>query len=182
MRDSEIRIGGEVFARIPGQVAEAFFATVSYRLEPQGWGTRFPAVMNELYGGRLSAGRVVVALRELESIENELRALPVEKVVWDFQDLRRRDDAGQAVNHAAENTQEYFVSSRNVPLTVELKSALGFSATKKNELRMRTVGSGSERLKGLLWVLFGAAWLVVGYRYFPNWILQPAGGAFRAKS
>jgi hypothetical protein len=74
MRDSEIRIGGEVFARISGRVTEAFFATVSYRLGPRGWGTRFPAVLNDLYGGRLSAKRVSVALRELETIENELRA------------------------------------------------------------------------------------------------------------
>jgi len=31
----------------------------------------------------------------------------VEKVMWDFQDLRPRDDAGQAVNDPAENAQEY---------------------------------------------------------------------------
>jgi len=107
MRDSEIRIGGEVFARISGRVTEAFFATVSYRLEPRG-GERvsLPFSMTFMADGFRRSGCLWLcgSWRRLKmSCERD----SVEKVMWDFQDLRPRDDAGQAVNDPAENAQEY---------------------------------------------------------------------------
>jgi hypothetical protein len=36
----------------------SFFSTIAYQLEPEGWGSRFPALMNELYAGRRAGDRV----------------------------------------------------------------------------------------------------------------------------
>lgn len=40
----------------------AFFSTVCFRLENNKWGSRFPRLMNDLYGGRLRCRRVRRAL------------------------------------------------------------------------------------------------------------------------
>ncbi|HVF04588.1 MAG TPA: Imm70 family immunity protein [Frankiaceae bacterium] len=61
----------------------AFFSTIAVRLEPQGWGSRFPALMNELYQGELSPERVESALSELMLARRELSFLPASRMVWD---------------------------------------------------------------------------------------------------
>jgi Immunity protein 70 len=33
----------------------SFFSTIAYRLEPNGWGSRFPALMMDLYTSEISA-------------------------------------------------------------------------------------------------------------------------------
>ena len=43
----------------------AFFSTISGNLEPNGWGSRFPAIMNKLYQGSISALEVTAAIEEL---------------------------------------------------------------------------------------------------------------------
>jgi hypothetical protein len=61
----------------------AFFSTISVRLEPLGWGTRFPALMNELYEGELPPNRVETALSELLLARRELSVLAPDRVVLD---------------------------------------------------------------------------------------------------
>jgi hypothetical protein len=65
----------------------AFFSTVRARLETEGWGSRFPIVMNELYFGELAPERAPAALAELDQIREELRGLPASALVWDAEDL-----------------------------------------------------------------------------------------------
>ena len=61
----------------------AFFSTIAVRLEPLGWGTRFPALMNDLYEGELAADRVETALSELMLARRELSFLPADRMVFD---------------------------------------------------------------------------------------------------
>jgi hypothetical protein len=41
----------------------AFFSTIGARLEPDGWGTRFPVLMRELYSGELAGEAIAYAGR-----------------------------------------------------------------------------------------------------------------------
>ena len=76
-------IGGEDFW------LHSFFSTIAYRLEPDGWGSRFPALMNELYVGRLPLERVPEPRAELETIRSDLQQLPPDARVFDYEEPDR---------------------------------------------------------------------------------------------
>lgn len=63
---------------------DSFFSTIAYQLEVEGWGTRFPALMKELYAGRLPAERTGAALEELATIRSELGRLEPQARVFDY--------------------------------------------------------------------------------------------------
>jgi hypothetical protein len=105
----------------PDHVLRALFATISYRLEPDGWATRFPVVLDQLQQGSLDAGRADQALTELEQIEAQLRSLPPDLVVWSLDDLRVRNDSKQPVNHNAKNIYDYFIARDGTPLVHKLR-------------------------------------------------------------
>ncbi len=156
----------------PPHIVEALFATISYRLEPDGRATRFPVVMDSLYPGRLTAQDAPAALLELGHIEAGLKALPPERAVWSFTDLRRMDDSGQPVNHAAKNLYEYFIAEDGEPLLVHIRSALeqGTNVTFDSPERRTSVRSAVAVLT------IGLAWAACGYLFFPNHLLLPHGG------
>lgn len=78
--NSHWEIGGSEFVN-------SFFSTISYHLETDGWGTRFPALLNELYQGSLQAGDSVSALKELAEVKRELSRFPPSEAVWDIENL-----------------------------------------------------------------------------------------------
>lgn len=51
----------------------SFFSTISYHLEPYGWGTKYPYLMKELYNGKLDDKYVMAAIMELEEIRERLK-------------------------------------------------------------------------------------------------------------
>lgn len=63
----------------------SFFSTVAYQLESEGWGSRFPAMMKDLYKGRLPSGRADEALTELAVIRRELDQLRPEARVFEYE-------------------------------------------------------------------------------------------------
>jgi 2,3-bisphosphoglycerate-dependent phosphoglycerate mutase len=67
----------------------SFFSTIAYQVEKEGWGSRFPALVGELYRGRMPAERVPEARRELETIRRELSELPPEARVYDYDEPNR---------------------------------------------------------------------------------------------
>jgi hypothetical protein len=68
----------------------AFFSTISHHLEPAGWGTRYPELMNELYQGRLERVHVEKALEDILDIQQKLTAFPPSAVIWDIENLEAR--------------------------------------------------------------------------------------------
>ena len=62
----------------------SFFSTISYHLEENGWGSRFPELMIDLYNGSLDSTKAEKALAEFEVIRSELSRHSPEKVVWDI--------------------------------------------------------------------------------------------------
>ena len=88
-----LSVGGRSRDLGPEHVVEAMFTTISCRLEPQGRGTRFPALMDDLYAGYLKPGRAAEVLWELQKVEADLRKVPVRDVVWSLANFRQ-DDCG----------------------------------------------------------------------------------------
>ena len=81
-----LAVGDDAWAVGSPDLLHAFFSTISVRLEPLGWGTRFPALMRELYEGTLPVSSVETALSEVLLARRELALLPASRVVWDADD------------------------------------------------------------------------------------------------
>lgn len=94
----------------PGGVLHALFSTIAVRLEAGQWGSRFPLIMNALYGGSLPAEHAKAAMVEMTTIRQELSHVLPALVVWDIEqpDLRPpwADQVGNHVTHLA----HYFVT------------------------------------------------------------------------
>lgn len=142
----------------PDNILRALFATISYRLEPGGWATRFPAVLDHLQQGSLDANRAEQALIELGQIETELRSLSPDRVVWSMDDLRVRNDSRQPVNHNAKNVFDYFVARDGKPLINKLRLIVlecrSQGRTVKVDSRVRRKARWKEKL---MWAGFFVA-------------------------
>jgi 2,3-bisphosphoglycerate-dependent phosphoglycerate mutase len=63
----------------------SFFSTIAYQVEREGWGSRFPALMKELYVGRLPRERVLQAREEVKQIREELDRLAPEARIYAYE-------------------------------------------------------------------------------------------------
>jgi 2,3-bisphosphoglycerate-dependent phosphoglycerate mutase len=90
---------------------QAFFSTISGNLETNGWGSRFPVVLNELYQGKLRKALAAGALPELRQIRNELSAISPSRVIWDIENLSKRLAWGNAISREITSLADYFVTS-----------------------------------------------------------------------
>ena len=152
-------------------IIEAFFATVSYCLEPDGWSSRFPVVLNGLYASRFEPQQNAdAALRELEIIERELKALPPERAIASLRNLARLDDAHSTVNRGAANLFEYFVvADGKTPILDELRQAVSTARQTGQPVKMSALISPQARAKTFLFASFTPVLGVGGMAY--NWYL-----------
>ena len=111
-----------------GDFLQSFFSTIAARLEPGGWGTRFPAVMRTLYVGTIAGEDAVRALAELARIRNELRAFAPAAVVWDYEDRSKRPPWGDEIAHEITDLGTHFVTSDGKDLFAVLDEALADAA------------------------------------------------------
>lgn len=49
-----------------GDFVHSFFSTISYHLEKDGWGTKYPLLMNDLYHDKLKWSDVPANMREFK--------------------------------------------------------------------------------------------------------------------
>jgi 2,3-bisphosphoglycerate-dependent phosphoglycerate mutase len=89
----------------------AFFSTVSGRLEPAGWGSRFPILTRKLYKGELRDGDASAARAELVLIRTELGKLRPDKVIWDIDDRSKQPPWGSDIAPDITSLANYFVTS-----------------------------------------------------------------------
>lgn len=94
-----------------GDFLHSFFSTVCFNLEGNKWGSRFPHIMTELYSGELAPEDIDIALIELNCIRTELENIPIDKVVWDIEDLTKIVPWGDNISDSLTNLGNYFVTS-----------------------------------------------------------------------
>lgn len=99
----------------------AFFSTVSGNLEPSGWGSRFPILLNRLYAGELTQSDAGEALRELSQISSELSELPASKVIWNIEDPSCSPPWGENIADTITDLSNYFVTSTGRDLIFMLR-------------------------------------------------------------
>lgn len=155
---------------------EAFFATVSYRLEPEGWATRFPLTLDGLNAGRLTPAEAPAILAELDLIAAELRALPSRKAVWDYQDTRLREDAGLPVRHGAASLHDYFVAADGrTPLVTRLREVAEAARSRGVAVRVGTARARADFRRAVSLLGFGLAAGTAALVWFPDYVLTSHG-------
>ncbi|MDM5227704.1 immunity 70 family protein [Cytobacillus sp. NJ13] len=107
-----------------GDFLHSFFSTISYHLEQNGWGTRYPCLLNELYNGKLENKNIDCAITELEAIKKNLQNYCPSQVIWDIEDLSKRPPWGDNFSKDITNLSNYFITSEGEDLIDLLMKAL----------------------------------------------------------
>lgn len=122
-----------------GDFLHSFFSTISFHLEPRGWGTRFPELMNELYRGTLEPHHASKALSDALVIKRELSALPPAKVVWDIANIAQKPPWGDKVPASVTSLSNYHITSTNRVLMDLLIECLEFQVETGMPLAVRAM-------------------------------------------
>ncbi|AIF51855.1 immunity 70 family protein [Pelosinus sp. UFO1] len=94
-----------------GDFLHSFFSTISYHLEPEGWGTKYPYLLNHLYNGKLCVTDVAKAVTELEEVRSKLTHFSPNEVIWDIENLNKKPPWGTNISGDITNLSNYFVTS-----------------------------------------------------------------------
>lgn len=119
-----IRSGNRYWEVGTGDFLHAFFSTISFHLEPEGWGTRFPVLMNDLYQGMLSSTQAEAAISELHTAREGLARIPPSQVIWDIDNRSAIPPWGDNISPNITSLANYFVTSDGRDLLEVLLEAL----------------------------------------------------------
>ena len=111
----------------------SFFSTVSAHCESNGWGSRLPHLMKELYQGRLEHRNALLALGELRQAKAALSSLPPSAVVWEIENRQSKPPWGNNVAAEVTSLGNYFVSSAGRDVFSILEEALTASAAEQRD-------------------------------------------------
>ncbi|MDO6628727.1 immunity 70 family protein [Bacillus thuringiensis] len=89
----------------------SFFSTISFHLEKEGWGTRYPHLMKELYNGRLTLKNIPKAIEEAKEAREKLKLFSPSEVVWDIEDLSKQPPWGDNISTDITDLSNYFYTS-----------------------------------------------------------------------
>lgn len=115
----------------------SWFSTIYVRLENESWGVRFPAIMNDLYAGKLPADRVTDAFRELETIREEMSRFAPDAVVWDYEDRTKQAPWGTDVSPHVASLAEEFITSDGKDLFEVLRNAFDEALQSRSAVTVR---------------------------------------------
>ena len=94
-----------------GDFFHSFFSTICINLENGNWGSKFPIIMNALYGGEIEVSNLEEAKKEIEELKEELQELSPKNVVWDAEDLDKMPPWGDNISANITDLSNYFVTS-----------------------------------------------------------------------
>lgn len=92
-------------------VLHAFFSTISYHLEPAGWGTRYPELMQDLYNGALRAENAAKVYEDILAIREQLKSYTPDQVIWDIENLDAKPPWGNNISKQISDLSNYFWTS-----------------------------------------------------------------------
>lgn len=123
-----IRVGSITDEIGSSDFLHAFFSTISSNLETNGWGSRFPVLLKNLYQGSIDSSFALDGIAELNVIKTELTDIPPEKVVWDIEDSSKIAPWGDHISPDINSLANYFVTSTGRDLISTLIEALDDAA------------------------------------------------------
>ena len=131
-------VGNSFYDIGEGALLHSFFSTISHNLEPKGWGTKYPLLMNELYHGSLKWKKADKVIESLQSIKESFTHISTDKVVWDIEDLSIEPPWGINLNNPYVNDlSNYFVTNDKYDLFDVFIAALTQSKNDKKNIDIR---------------------------------------------
>jgi immunity protein 70 of polymorphic toxin system len=153
------------------RVIESLIATLSYRLEPEGFATRFPVLLTEVLAGRLAPENAPAAWQELDTVIREARQLPAEKLICSRSD-RRPADLGELPGYrGGASVHDALLTSTGRPLLDVIAEGVQASHGQGSPLVIRTGQVRRTLLRGILLLVLGAIGTYVAWRYFPDTLI-----------
>lgn len=122
-----------------GDFLHSFFSTISYHLEPNGWGSKYPYLLKDLYNGKLGYENIRKAFDEAKEIKNKLQQYKPNDVIWDIEDLSQRPPWGDRISPTITNLSNYFVTSDGRGLFDVLFIALEDAERIKTDLEIESI-------------------------------------------
>ncbi|MBM6616332.1 immunity 70 family protein [Bacillus suaedaesalsae] len=122
-----------------GDFLHSFFSTISYHLEPDGWGTSYPKLLNDLYYKELSCNDIPKAIEETEVIRKKLVDYLPSQVVWDIDNLNSKPPWGDNISSEITNLSNYFKTSDGRDLFELLHTALTAAYEDKFNLKISSL-------------------------------------------
>ena len=119
-----IKVGSITDEMGTSEFFHAFFSTISANLETNGWGSKFPVLLNNLYQGSLSPSEATTAINELNIIKKELEKFPPTKVVWNIEDRSKQPPWGNDISKDITSLANYFVTSTGRDVIATILEAL----------------------------------------------------------
>lgn len=147
---------------------ECLVATLSYRLEPEGFGSRFPVLLTEVLAGRLAPEHAQAAWQELDTAIREARELPAEKIIGSRADRRPADLAQLPGYRGGASVHDALVPARGRPLLEVIAEGIQASHGQGAPLVIRTGQVRRTLVRGILLLVLGAIGTYVAHRYFPD--------------
>ncbi|MBA2871433.1 hypothetical protein HNQ85_001703 [Anoxybacillus calidus] len=114
----------------------SFFSTISFHLEEEGWGTKYPLLMNDLYNDKLKWHDVPKARNQLKEIEEQLSKYSPEQVVWDIDDLSKVPPWGDKISSKVTNLANYFATSEGKTFFEVLYNAMDVAEEDKSDIKI----------------------------------------------
>ena len=114
----------------------AFFSTISYNLEGNKWGSKYPILMNELYQGKLKWENASKAVEELKLIREKLKKFSAEYVVWDIEDISKQPPWGKNISPYITDLSNYFITSDGRDLISVILMVLNDSICEKIDVEI----------------------------------------------
>ena len=117
----------------------SFFSTIYLSVEKSDWGSRYPIIMNDLYGGCVKKDRLDKLEDEIVKLRNDFKKLKPEKVVWDFENLKASPSWGTNISKEITNLSDYFVTSDGKNLFDTIEKAIETSKEIDEDLRIKNI-------------------------------------------
>ncbi|GGJ71083.1 hypothetical protein GGR02_000958 [Anoxybacillus voinovskiensis] len=114
----------------------SFFSTISYHLEKEGWGTKYPLLMNDLYYDKLNWENISVARANLIEIEQELSKYSPESVIWDIDDISQKPPWGDKFSSKVTNLANYFATTDGKTFFEVLRTAMDVAEEDKCDMKI----------------------------------------------
>lgn len=117
----------------------SFFSTISYHLEKDGWGTKYPLLMNDLYNNKLSWYDVEVAKTNLIEIEQQLSKFSPEHIVWDIDNISKKTPWGETISPKLTNLANYFATAKGETFFEVILKAMGVAEEEKYDMKLHNL-------------------------------------------
>jgi len=125
----------------------SFFSTISYNLEPFGWGSSYPYLLKKLYYGKSLEGREIKkARKELKRIKKIFEVLPPNRIIWDIEDLTKKPPWGDNPGPKVTNLANYFITEYGVTFFEVFHEAFKDAEDTKSNVLIHSIDDSDEEL------------------------------------